>query len=101
MRSKIGFDKFYVAGHLGDAVDQRRRAEPRRLAGVDDQWLKGTRYRWLTTENMDEERWEQSPIPEDPHLDPSDTPPWSSVVRNGKPLLLRVDPERKRHEPFA
>ena len=51
---------FHVAGHLGDAVDRVRRAEHRRLAGADDQRLKGSRYRWLTNpENMDEERWEQ------------------------------------------
>ena len=41
-------------------VDRVRRAEHRRLAGADDQRLKGSRYRWLTNpENMDEERWEQ------------------------------------------
>ena len=39
----------------GDAVDRARRAEHRRLAGEDDQRLKGSRYRWLTNpENMDE-----------------------------------------------
>ena len=59
-QEKIAFDKFHVAGHLGDAVDRVRRAEHRRLAGADDQRLKGSRYRWLTNpENMDEERWEQ------------------------------------------
>ena len=59
-QEKIAFDKFHVAGHLGDAVDRVRRAEHRRLAGEDDQRLKGSRYRWLTNpENMDEERWEQ------------------------------------------
>ena len=37
-----------------------RRAEHRRLAGEDDQRLKGSRYAWLRNpENMDEERWEQ------------------------------------------
>ena len=59
-QQKIAFDKFHVAGHLGHAVDRVRRAEHRRLAGADDQRLKGSRYRWLTNpENMDEERWEQ------------------------------------------
>ena len=53
-QEKIAFDKFHVAGHLGDAVDRVRRAEHRRLAGADDQRLKGSRYRWL----MDED-WEQ------------------------------------------
>ena len=31
--NKIAFDKFHIAGHLGDAVDQVRRAEHRRLLG--------------------------------------------------------------------
>ena len=56
-QEKIAFDKFHVAGHLGDAVDRVRRAEHRRLAGADDQRLKGSRYRWLT--NPENERWEQ------------------------------------------
>ena len=46
-REKIAFDKFHVAGHLGDAVDRVRRAEHRRLAGADDQRLKGSSYAWL------------------------------------------------------
>ena len=59
-QEKIAFDKFHGAGHLGDAVDQVRRAEHRRLVGEDDQRLKGSRYVWLRNpENMDEERWEQ------------------------------------------
>ena len=59
-QDKIAFDKFHVAGHLGDAVDRVRRAEHRRLAGAADQRLKGSRYAWLRNpENMDEERWEQ------------------------------------------
>ena len=59
-QEKIAFDKFHVAGHLGDAVDRVRRAEHRRLAGEDDQRLKGSRYAWLRNpENMDEERWKQ------------------------------------------
>ena len=39
--NKIAFDKFHIAGHLGDAVDQVRRAEHRRLLGEDDERLKG------------------------------------------------------------
>ena len=59
-QEKIAFDKFHVAGHLGDAVDRVRHAEPRRPAGADDQRLKGSRYRRLTNpENMDKERCEQ------------------------------------------
>ena len=58
-QEKIAFDKFHVAGHLGTPLTGSG-AEHRRLAGADDQRLKGSRYRWLTNpENMDEERWEQ------------------------------------------
>ncbi len=57
---KIAFDKFHVARHLGNAVDQVRRAESRRLAGSGDDRLKGSRYAWLTNpEHMDAERWRQ------------------------------------------
>lgn len=60
-QEKTAFDKLHVAGHLGDAVDWVRRAEHRRLAGEDDQRLRGSRYRWSTNpENMDEERWESN-----------------------------------------
>ena len=61
-QDEIALDKIHVAGHLGDAVDRVRRAEHRRLAGADDQRLKGSGYRWLRNpENVDEERWEHSP----------------------------------------
>ncbi len=57
---KIAFDKFHVAKHLADAVDQVRRAESRTLAGTGDGRLKGSRYVWLTNpKNMDAERWER------------------------------------------
>lgn len=45
--SKIAFDKFHVAGHLGKAVDQVRRGEHRELSARGDQRLKGTRHDWL------------------------------------------------------
>ena len=55
--TKIAFDKFHVAKHLGDAVDQVRRAEQRKLARAGDDRLKGTRYLWLTNpEHLDDER---------------------------------------------
>ena len=58
--TKIAFDKFHVAKHLGDAVDTVRRVENRQLRSVGDGRLKGTRYRWLTNpENMDRERWDR------------------------------------------
>jgi len=55
---KICFDKFHVAQHLGDAVDQVRRAEHKALKKEGDERLKGTRYDWLQNpDRMKEERW--------------------------------------------
>jgi transposase len=39
--------KFHVAKHLGEAVDQVRRAENKALKAEDDARLKGTRQLWL------------------------------------------------------
>lgn len=51
---KIAFDKFHVAGHLGDAVDRVRRGEHRALLQNGDDSLKGSRYLWLTNpDNLD------------------------------------------------
>ena len=46
--SKICFDKFHVAQHLGKAVDQVRRAENKAFSAQGQSVLKGTRYRWLS-----------------------------------------------------
>jgi transposase len=40
-------DKFHVAKHLGEAVDQVRRAENKALQAEGDDRLKGTRQLWL------------------------------------------------------
>ena len=45
--SKIVFDKFHVAQHLGDAVDRVRRKEHKTLKAAGDDRLTGTRYDWL------------------------------------------------------
>lgn len=45
--SKIVFDKFHVAKHLGEAVDQVRRKENKILKAEGDDRLAGTRYDWL------------------------------------------------------
>jgi transposase len=45
--TKIVFDKFHVAKHLGDAVDKVRRNEHRILKAAGDDSLTGTRYDWL------------------------------------------------------
>jgi transposase len=44
---KIVFDKFHVAQHLGQAVDEVRRKENKSLRAQGDERLKGTRYDWL------------------------------------------------------
>jgi transposase len=45
--SKIVFDKYHIASHLGNAVDLVRRQERRILAEVGDERLVGTKYLWL------------------------------------------------------
>lgn len=51
--SKICFDKFHVAQHIGKGLDQVRRSEHRQLLQDDDTTLKGTKYLWLMNpENM-------------------------------------------------
>ena len=44
---KIVFDKFHVAQHLGNAVDQVRRQDHKARMAEGDPILKGTKYRWL------------------------------------------------------
>jgi transposase len=44
---KIVFDKFHVAQHLGQSVDQVRRKENKILRASGDDRLAGTRYEWL------------------------------------------------------
>ncbi len=44
---KIVFDKFHIAQHLGEAVDQVRRRENQTLRAAGDDRLAGTRYDWL------------------------------------------------------
>jgi transposase len=56
---KIGFDKFHVAKHLGDAVNKVRYQEHKILSSQGKTDLKKTKYLWLMNpDNMDEERWE-------------------------------------------
>jgi len=52
------FDKFHVAQHLGDAVDQVRKQEHRARTGAGDPILKGTKYRWL--ESRKGRSWSES-----------------------------------------
>ena len=44
---KIVFDKFHIAGHLGQAVDRVRRREHKQLRQQGDLRLVGSKYDWL------------------------------------------------------
>lgn len=56
--SKIAFDKFHVAQHLGDAVDRVRRGEHKQLQAQGDDRLTGTRYHWLRhPHNVSDRDW--------------------------------------------
>lgn len=56
--SKVAFDKYHVAAHLGDAVNRVRREEHKALMRRGDERLKGTRFLWLRNpEKMAEETW--------------------------------------------
>jgi transposase len=55
---KIVFDKFHLAKHLGDAVDQVRRQENRELRAEGDERLVHTKYLWLwNPDRMSREQW--------------------------------------------
>jgi transposase len=45
--AELVHDKFHVAAHLNEAVDQVRRAEHKELLAAGDETLKGTRQLWL------------------------------------------------------
>jgi transposase len=47
-QARILFDKFHVLRHLGDAMDQVRRAEYKRVAAKDRAFIKGQRYTLLS-----------------------------------------------------
>ena len=52
----ILFDKFHVMKHLGEALDEVRRSEYRRLSGKDRSFIKGQRYTLLSNrENLTKE----------------------------------------------
>ncbi len=57
---KIVFDKFHVMRLMGEAVDKVRKEEHRELMEQDIQWLKGTKYLWLySQENIPKKRWQE------------------------------------------
>jgi transposase len=47
-QAAILFDKFHVMRHLGDALDQVRKAEYARLSGKDRRFIKGQKYTLLS-----------------------------------------------------
>jgi transposase len=47
-QAAILFDKFHVMRHLGEALDQVRKSEYRRLAGRDRRYIKGQKYTLLS-----------------------------------------------------
>ena len=58
-QDKIAYDKFHVAQHLSQAVDQVRRQENRTLLAEGDEQLKGTKYLWLRhPDRLSEETWQ-------------------------------------------
>src|SRR5262249_684761 len=65
---KIVYDKFHIAKHLGEAVDQVRRKEHRVLKAEGDERLTGTKYHWL----RDPARMESEQRREFVHLRQSD-----------------------------
>jgi transposase len=56
--AKIVFDRFHIAKHLGEAVDQVRRAENRKLVSEGDTRLVGSKHLWLFNEHNVPERRE-------------------------------------------
>lgn len=58
--AKIVFDKFHVAKHLGEAVDQVRRRENRALRAEGDERLVKTKYLWLwNPDRMSRRQWRE------------------------------------------
>jgi transposase len=58
--SKIAFDKFHVAKHLGEAVDKVRREEHRALLAAGDRRLVKSKYLWLRhPAKMAADKWKE------------------------------------------
>jgi len=55
---KIVFDKYHIAGHLGEAVDRVRRQERKDPTEDGEDCLIGTKYLWLRNpDNFTDEAW--------------------------------------------
>ncbi len=55
-REKICLDRFHVAGYFGKALDEVRRKENRELMEQGREELKGTKYDWLRTDALVDNR---------------------------------------------
>jgi len=56
---KIAYDKFHVAQHLSQTVDEVRRQENKSLLAEGDEQLKGTKYLWLRhPDHLSEDTWQ-------------------------------------------
>lgn len=64
----IVHDRFHVSKHLGDAIDQVRRQENKRLCEEGDQSLKRTRWLWLKRSHSEAEEQAFQALEKD-HLD--------------------------------
>src|SRR5690606_36098924 len=49
-QARIVHDRFHVSKHLNEAVDKVRKAESRELSAQGSDWLKGTKYLFLSGE---------------------------------------------------
>jgi transposase len=57
---KIVYDKYHVAKHLGEAVDQVRRKENKALRSQGDERLVGTKHQWLKNpRNFTRQHWRE------------------------------------------
>lgn len=53
-QAAVLFDKFHIMRHLGDALDQVRKSEYKRLAGSERRYIKGQKYTLLSARaNLD------------------------------------------------
>ena len=58
--SKIVYDKYHIASHLGEAVDRVRRKENKQLRSAGDERLVGTKYAWLRhPSNFTDPQWRE------------------------------------------
>ena len=82
--AKIVFDKFRIAKHLGDAVDQVRKRENRELASQGNERLKRTKYLWLRNpDRMSAKQWREFAPLRDSRLQVARA--WAIILRSTRP----------------